>query len=279
MKNVSPRVWSEGARALLLVLVVGSALFACSGCPDRTGSGDGTTLSRDGLVDRLLAERARRERMDGTIVARASGLRGFFTNAELDVAAERPRRLHLSARSFFGQPLFTVVSDGEELTLYDIREGQAVYARGPANADAIERLLGVPLAPDDILDLLLGAAPGVPSAASRVVVRDGARHVVSGVRDDGLAISIAARVTDDAIERVVLGTAPSALVVTLTDHVGREGGLMPSVVDIEWTRGAASGDETLRLRLEVKEARLNGPALGDGAFTLSIPDGVTVEPL
>lgn len=274
----------EGVRAVAIALVFGSALFACSGCPDRTGDAGGTALSRDGLVERLLAERARRERMDGTVVARASGLRGFFTHAELDVAAERPGRLHLSARSFFGQPLFTVVSDGETLTLYDIREGQAAYARGPATAASIERLLGVPLSPADILDLLLGASPGMPRADSRVVTREGARHVVSGVRDDGLQVSIAVRATDDAIERVVLGTPPRALIVTLSGHIGREGGLMPSVVDIEWRREdtgapAQSDGEAMRLRLDVKEARLNGPVLGDDAFTLSVPDGAPVGAL
>jgi hypothetical protein len=260
-------------RARCSASVVVAALLLATGCPDRAAQG--TFLSSDTLAERLLDDRARRIRMQATVAARSAGLTGFLAKAELDVAAERPARLHLSARSFFGQPLFAVLTDGETLTLYDARDGTAVFGRGEASRASLARLVGLPLAPSDVVDLLLGGAPHLPSVAAREVRVDGERAILSGTRDDGLTVSIVTRRTDDTILAVTLGSGASAVHVTMAEHSRVDGFLMPGLVEITWHEA----QEERRVRLTVGEVRLNGEPLGDEAFLLSPPEGVEFGPL
>jgi hypothetical protein len=269
ISRLAERVPSALLTCAVSVVVLGIA----PACPN--SSGHAASLPTDSLAMRLVDDRSLRLRMEATVVARATGVTGFLAQAELDVAAERPGRLHLSARSFFGQPLFAVLTDGETLTLYDTRDGTAVYARGDASRANIERLLGLPLAPKDVVDLLLGGAPDLPAASTRTVRTDGERAILSGVRDDGLAIAIATRRTDDTILDVTMGDGDSAITIAMSEHTRIDGLTMPGVVELAWREAGAPRS----VRLTVREARLNGTPLGDEAFQLSPPDGVLFGPL
>jgi len=76
------------------------------------------------------------------------------------IVAERPGRLHLEALSPFDMPMAVLTSDGERFQLYSLQEG--VFYHGPASPENLARLIPLPLAPGDLVEVLLGGAPLLP---------------------------------------------------------------------------------------------------------------------
>ena len=68
-----------------------------------------------------------------------------------------PDRVRMDVVSPFGVTLATLTSDGNEFSLYDLREKR--FFHGPATACNIARLTMVPLPPHVLVSLLRGAAP------------------------------------------------------------------------------------------------------------------------
>jgi hypothetical protein len=88
------------------------------------------------------------------------------------VAAEKPDRVRLETRDFFGNVAAVLVADGGRFALYDAR--QRVYYRGEATPENVSRLLPLALPPADLAVLLCGSAPLVEGPAREVEAR-GAR--------------------------------------------------------------------------------------------------------
>jgi len=105
----------------------------------------------------MLARAARavagRQRLSA--VGQLSGVPGLGgLNLTADLVVERPARLYVGVRGFFGPPSDEVWTDGQNFLWRSIRPGGG--ARGPATADALGRLLPVPLPPAQWVGLLLG---------------------------------------------------------------------------------------------------------------------------
>ena len=99
------------------------------------------------------------------------------------VAAERPDRLHIEVLDFFGNPAAVLVTSGGRLAIYD-RRARTFY-RGEATAANVARLVPLPLPPERLVALLLGAPPleGQPASAEpgggfvTLVLRDPPRSI------------------------------------------------------------------------------------------------------
>lgn len=146
----------------------GLLLAALAGC--RVPPPD---LSRDpaALLLAVRAARARVERVEGSARVRvdspeASGWVDQF------LAAERPDRVRVETRDFFGNVASVLVAGGGRFALYDAR-GQVLY-RGEATPGNLSRLLPLAMPAADLADLLCGSAPLLEGEPSRVSA-DGSR--------------------------------------------------------------------------------------------------------
>ncbi len=81
---------------------------------------------------------------------------------------ERPDRLRLEILGLVGQRVAVLASDGEGYDLYRAETGRV--EQGRVHAGLLAEVAGVPLAPADLIALLLGVPPrelGAPQAAER----------------------------------------------------------------------------------------------------------------
>lgn len=88
-----------------------------------------------------------------------------------------PDHVRLDVVSPFGATVSTLTSNGDEFSLYDLR--QKVFLHGPANACNLAQFTHVPMPPHALVSLLRGEAPVLvhePSAAT--LSWEGGRYVV-----------------------------------------------------------------------------------------------------
>jgi len=133
--------------SLLLLLALATG---CATAPPARQPVDGPALRALGLLDerrqaftdlRTLADVVlqrgdERQRLTGVLLVRGPG------------------SVRFEALSPFGQPYFLVVVHAGRLTAYDAAKNEALV--GPANAETIARVLGLPLDPDDLVAVLAG---------------------------------------------------------------------------------------------------------------------------
>ncbi len=82
--------------------------------------------------------------------------------------AQAPRSLRFETLGFLNQPAMYFIADGTSLHLY--YHGTNTYYTGRACPEAVASVIGVPVAPEDIVRLVLGAFPEINTAAARITV-------------------------------------------------------------------------------------------------------------
>lgn len=224
-----------------------------------------------------------RARFEGVVKASLPGLQGAVVNATLDAAAQAPAQLSVAVRSFFEVPQQILVANDGTVTLYDATSGSARFTRGPASDQSLKTVLGLPLAPDDAVALLLGRAPleasrpGWPAPRVRVVHVDVDTFTVAIERAGRGALRWTARHRDHVVTAVAFFTGDGRPLVeaAITDHVAADDGvLFPRRVVVKLL--ADSGREGSEVVLTVQDGRFNGPPLPPEAFILEPPPGVNV---
>lgn len=219
--------------------------------------------------------RERVKQVSGTYKARSTGLEGFVASTDLDVVAARPGKLHLAVRSFFGQPTQVLATDGEDLWLYDASGGQtARFFNGPASPGAVERLLGVPLSPDEAVDVLLASTPA--GVVEEVDGEPGDRLYRALVKlQKGGHVRVLLTQEHHQLESFDRISAAGDLVYSVRyTHEGLYESL-PKSVEIR----LGDSDEQRSLLLEAKDIEVDGPAPDPLVFSLAPPPGFAVEPL
>lgn len=254
------------------------ALFAASAsCPKPPPERPRPALTLEQADARLRAETLRRQRVSGLYKGRLAGLKGLVVSADLDVIAESPARLHLAVRSFFDQPIQVLATDGERVTLYDAQgDGGPRFYAGPADASAARRLLGVPLSPEEVVDVLLGRVPAGATARAHAASEKGAAYTVVFDLAGGGRATVTADL-DDAITHLAVADAAGRprYEVAYDDFDVREG--IRFAEKLEVRVHAAGGAEALVL--SIKEAELNPEPFPDEVFQVGLPPGASFEPL
>jgi hypothetical protein len=184
------------------------------------------------------------------------------------VAAERPDRLHVEVLDFFGNPAAVLVTSGGRLAIYD-RRARTFY-QGAATAANVARLVPLPLEPERLVALLLGAPPldGEPASAE-----PGRGYVTLVLRDPPRSTEL--RVGPRAaIERATFRGERD-----LPDHEVRYrsfvdllGGRFPTEVAISAESAA------VRIELVWKEPDLTAPVEGS-LFRMEPPSGARLVDL
>ncbi len=276
---------SLASRALCLSLVVAAMTSsACTHTPDAPA----VVISDDDALARLTRAGVGRERFEGVVKAAMPGLQGVVVNATLDVAAASPDKLNVAVRSFFEVPQQVLVASGDVVTLYDASTGAAQFLRGRASPQSLQRVLGVPLAPDDVVALVLGRAPvdvvkpGWPKARVHVIGTDAATqtYTVAIERAGRGAIHWTARVADDVVVAAAAftGDGRRLLTVQAADHQAHAGLSFANTLRVQMAEGSGSDAEVV-LRIVDGGAGFNGPALADEVFVLEPPPGMPVGSL
>lgn len=133
------------------------SILICAGACKSAGTGGGGPLpSPEAALEQLRAPgEARRS-------VRASGRLTYFgdkgrVRVRTIILAERPASFRVETVSPFDQPLEVMTGDGSRISL--LSKGK-LY-EGPSTMHSLARLLPLALAPEELVDLMLG---GVPSA-------------------------------------------------------------------------------------------------------------------
>jgi hypothetical protein len=240
------------------------------------------TLQHADVVARLTAAANRRHALEGTARAALPGVGGAVLNATVDVAAAAPARLAVAVRSFFEVPAQVLVANDGVVTLYDAGSGAPRFLRGPADERSLSRVLGVALAPDDAVAVILGRAPvdpvpGRPPPRVRLVGIDDERGTYTAVveRAGRGALVLTARVDDDAIVafEVWRGDGRPLLRARCSDFVILDGVAFARRIDVAPVDGGTG------LVITMQEATWNPATLPDTAFVLEPPPGTPLAPL
>lgn len=89
---------------------------------------------------------------------------------------QRPDRVRFDAMSQIVGPVAILTSDGEEFALTDMRENR--FFVGPTCPRNIARLVGIPLASDEVTRLLLGESPRIEAEDQSIGCNDGRYEIV-----------------------------------------------------------------------------------------------------
>lgn len=128
-------------------------------------------------VDELLADVAARRAAITSLRARVrlkSGLARVWTRQA--VLVERPSSIRVDVLSPFGLALAVGTEGG---TLWAFPPQQGVRYQGPASPANLARLLGTPLAVDDLVDVLLGVPPARRETSAPSLARDDGEYVLT----------------------------------------------------------------------------------------------------
>jgi hypothetical protein len=251
--------------------------LVCSACPHPVGFPDLKSLTDDTATARVMNAAQRRERMQGLIKARLPGLQGVVASADLDVAAQPAAKLSIAVRSFFEQPMQMLVTDGATVTIFDATKGTPTFLRGKADARTIEKIITIPLMPNEVVEVLLARPP------------DGARGRLLGVDEKEGTYELAfespghapfqvmARAKDDAILRWRLFYDDGRPRITV--EYGDFRALGDAVVPFAWSIQRLDTEAKEQVHFSAVDVTFNGPALPDDAFRLEPPEGIPIIPL
>jgi len=173
-----------------------------------------------------------------------------------------PASLRLEALSPFGQPYLLVVVHEGRLTAYDAAKNEALV--GPATAETIAGVLGLPLEPEDLVAVLAGrAAPPRDLRVAELLPPDGAGpslDLIGGAQRRRVWLDL----QTGEVNRVEIGGRMS---VVLTYH--RDGNT-PRGFDFSAGRDYVTGSVIYR-------NVVLGAGIDPERFTLTLPKGAKIQ--
>lgn len=156
------------------------AVLALASCAPRVPPPD-LSLEPGPLLVQVEGAAARVERVQGDARVRVAG-GGMRGTIPAFIAAEKPDRLRIEGRDFFGNPVAVLVTAEGRLALYDARE--RTFYRGAATPQNLALLVPLPLEPAELVSILCGTPPLVGEA---VRAEPGRGYVTLELRSGGRA--------------------------------------------------------------------------------------------
>lgn len=264
------------ARATPLVCAVLAALPLFVACPKPDALAL-RALTSEQATARVLNVARRHERMGGLVKARLPGIEGMVASVDLDVALEPPARVSVAVRSFFDQPMQVLVTDGREVTVFDATQGVPLFLRGPANERTLQRVLPLPLRPEELVQVMLARPPLDARGRLVSVDEDAGTYTVHLEAFGHGPVDVTARVQDDAIMvwRQHRKDGRALLEARYSDH--RMVGDVALAHRFVLTRLDTPTHEAVEIL--ATDLDYNGPPFEDVAFQLIPPPGVPVGTL
>lgn len=247
-------------RTRTALLAVGAALAACA---PRVPPPD-LSLDPELLLGQVQATAAGVSSVRGEARLRASA--GSRVSVAAFVAARRPDRVRVEVLDFFGNPAAVLASAGGRLAIWDARSG--TFYRGAATPENVGRLVLLPLAPEELVDVLCGWPP---LGGDPVRAEPGRGHITLEVRDGGRT-TVARVVAGAAVERATVRYPRGGYEVAWADRVLVGTQVGPGDVTL------SSRSPAVRVELAWSEPEANA-ALADALFRLEPPAGARVVEL
>lgn len=126
----------------------------------------------DFLLQSLAASTGQVNSLDGAANVGLS-VKGKFFSSQQFLLLEKPERIRTDVLTGFGQLVLQLTSDGEELAVFTNTTVPGRFFRGPATAENLARFTRIPLAPKDMVRLLLYDPPLIEYLQSGVSVDGG----------------------------------------------------------------------------------------------------------
>jgi hypothetical protein len=175
----------------LLLFLLGGAVSGCGGaaCP-ATPIEDASQA-----IEARRGETARSETLRAEARVTQRGQEGRIRGTVL-LLVERPDRVRFDATTQLVGAAAVLTSDGDVFALKDLRENR--FLEGPACPENVARLLGIPLAGDEVARFLFGDTPLLPGAETRApsCTREGT-YLIEQRSPDGRRQEIELRVRDE----------------------------------------------------------------------------------
>jgi outer membrane lipoprotein-sorting protein len=221
---------------------------------------------------RSRAEHLKTLRMTAKVDHMANG--GERVRIKVNMLLARGGKLRIEADSPLGGALATLVSDGTQFSLLDVRQNR--FLTGPAKACNVARLIRLSIAPDDVVAVLMGGAPlDGKIKSSAWDPNNGGREVLTLSLPDGgeETIQLDGREKRWDVLRAERRDAAGKVLWRVTNDGFKDHGdvRLPDVEDVEEPPHGADAEIKLRSvepNLEIK----------DELFRLSPPQGVPAEP-
>lgn len=264
-------------RWAVICISLSCLVSACCGTPVRPPD--------DALEDPADLLDAMRIRLDGLQSGRFRVVTEYYggelrgANFRIVVLVRQPGDLHIEVLSPFGQSLQTLVSNSEQLSLYDLE--QEVFYYGTPSPENIARILPFYLTDVDIVRVLLG---GPPLALISDDVEDyelewdgerGSYHLTAPLTTQDGTLELWVRHDDWVIEAAKRLDEDGALVFEL--RTGDFELIGETMIPMQ-LRFLLETDDEIDMSLEIESAELNVD-LPDLLFELEAPRGIEQVPL
>lgn len=278
-------------------VIIGTVLTTISGCT-HTGQwkAEQAPASAEIAVKRLQKEAARRQNLDAWMKASLDGIEGALGSVDFDMVSSSPHNLHIAVRSFFDQPMQVFVTNGQDASLLDMTQPDGVHfyhasVQNDAQARAaLQKVLPLPVYPDDAVSMLLGAAPlqnrilgeDLQAELLQVDLNRGFYEVALERSGRGRVV-LRAQLDTDVLQSwtAYYPDGRPAFTLEYSDPVEQDG-----VVFAKKWRFSFAQDDTAthptalrNLVLTAQQIVFNGPAPDALIFSLDAPVGIAVEEL
>ena len=248
-----------GRRPLSSLLLLLALAAGCATVPPARQPVDGPALRALGLLDerwqtftdlRALAD----------VVLQKGGERQRLTGVLL---VKGPDSVRFEALSPFGQPYFLVVVHAGRLTAYDAAKNEALV--GPATAETIARVLGLPLDADDLVAVLAGrAVPPKDLRRAELLPPDAtgpSLNLVGAVQHQRVWMDL----ETGEVRQVEIAGGPVPVTITY-----RRDGQTPAGFDLDAGQAYITGSVTYRNAVV-------GAGIEPDRFTLALPKGAKIQ--
>lgn len=185
---------------------------------------------------------------------------------------QEPAKIRIEALGLFGQPVFFLVSDGINLSIF-LPDKKRLYVGG-SSAGNIADVLPVSLELYEIVDILTGKIPFIDSQSQRAGYDQKEGLMVIDLTPPP-AISSKQRLWIDIQKRTVVrgelrdGEDQLKWRVTFDRFQEIQGILTPTAIKIEMPGGPTT------VSIELEELEMN-PVLRENSFQLSVPEGTEI---
>ena len=198
------------------------------------------------LADIAIRKGRERQRLRGALLVRSPG------------------SVRFEALSPFGPPLLVVTVHEGQLTAYDALKNEAHV--GPANAETVAKVLGLPLDPDDLVSVLAGrVAPLRDLRSAELLPPDDAGPSLNLVSAGGRQRVWLDLETGAIRQREIVGSRFNALIKYRRDGAGVITGF-----DLEAALSYITGSITYQSLVE-------GAGIDEERFALTIPKGAKTQ--
>lgn len=197
------------------------------------------------LADVVLRSGEERQRLTGVLLVKGPG------------------SVRFEALSPFGQPYFLVVVHAGRLTAYDAAKNEAMV--GPATAETIARVLGLPLDADDLVAVLAGrAVPPKDLRSAELLPPDGggpSLNLVGGTQRQRVWMDL----ETGEVRQVEIASGRFPVTITYRNNGG-----VPAGFDLDAGRASVTGSVTYR-------SVVLGGGIEADRFTLALPKGAKIQ--